>query len=619
MTQSRKDTDKAEKPETGGKSKKRVQAGETAQKKGGKSRRKSSARSGEKASTSSHSQNESPAPDEGYRVLARKYRPTSFAALIGQDAMVRTLENAFASGRIAQAYMLTGVRGVGKTTTARILARALNYETDTVNEPTLHMPEMGRHCAAILESRHVDVLEMDAASHTGIDDIREIIESARYLPVSARYKVYIIDEVHMLSKQAFNGLLKTLEEPPPHVKFIFATTEVHKVPVTILSRCQRFDLKRVSAERLMSHFAQIAEKEGVTISEAALALIARAAEGSVRDGLSLLDQAIAHGGGQVSAEDVQNMLGLSDRSRIFALLESLLGGKAAEALDRFQALYEDGADPQRVLTELAALVHGISRTKATGEPGDTALGEAERARMKDMAEKLSIPVLARSWQMLLKGLTETAQAPDPKAAAEMILIRLAYVADLPPPAEIARLLTETAANPSSLSTAPTTGTPPGQAPQAPPPGGQAVGNGGTAMVAPEAHATPSAAAPLPKDFPELVALVGEKRELLLKLALESQVRLVRYEPGRIELHLLADAPAGLANDLARKLKQWTGRTWMVTLSQEEGAPPLAEQAEKARAQEIATLRKHPLVKAVFDLFPDAEITEIRESGDQDPD
>ena len=367
-----------------------------------------------------------------YRVLARKYRPRDFSGLIGQEPMVRTLTNAFSTGRIAQAWMLTGVRGVGKTTTARILARALNYKTETVDAPSVDLSAPGLHCEAIMEGRHVDVVEMDAASHTGIDDIRDIIEQVRYAPVSARYKVYIIDEVHMLSNQAFNGLLKTLEEPPPHVKFIFATTEIRKVPITILSRCQRFDLRRIDAALIKRHLAHIGELEGVEAEDEALAMIARAAEGSMRDAQSIFDQAIAHSSGSVTAETVRDMLGLVDRARVIDLFELVMRGDVAAALAGFRAQYDAGADPATVLTELAEFNHLVTRMRFLPSAADDAsLSQDERARGLDFAQKLSVRVLSRTWQMLLKGISEVQNATRPVNAAEMVLIRLAHAANLP--------------------------------------------------------------------------------------------------------------------------------------------------------------------------------------------
>ena len=386
-----------------------------------------------------------PAPAQqaasAYRVLARKYRPRAFPDLIGQEAMVRTLSNAFETGRIPQAWMLTGVRGVGKTTTARILARALNYERPGVTGPTVHMPELGVHCEAIMESRHVDVMEMDAASHTGIDDVRQIIDGIRYAPVSARYKVYIIDEVHMLSEKAFNAFLKTLEEPPPHAKFIFATTEIRKVPVTILSRCQRFDLRRVEAGTLVAHLTRICAAEQVQAEPEALAMIARAAEGSVRDSLSLLDQAIAHGAGRVGVEEVRAMLGLADRGRIVDLFEHIMRGDLPAALGELKSQYDAGADPAVVLTDLASFTHFVTRLKLVpAAADDAAITDVERTRGAEFAARLSIRVLSRTWQMLVKGIAEVQAAPRPIAAAEMVLVRLAYAADLPTPDEALRLL-----------------------------------------------------------------------------------------------------------------------------------------------------------------------------------
>src|SRR5712672_3232364 len=378
-----------------------------------------------------------------YRVLARKYRPSSFEDLIGQDAVVRTVSNAFETGRIPQAWILTGVRGVGKTTTARILARALNYELPdgSVKGPTIHMPVPGVHCQAIMESRHMDVLEMDAASHTGVDDVRQINDSVRYAPASARYKVYIIDEVHMLSTAAFNAFLKTLEEPPEHAKFVFATTEIRKVPVTVLSRCQRFDLRRVDADVLMGHLANIAGKENVEVESEALGIIARAAEGSVRDSLSLFDQAIAHAAGTVRADMVRQMLGLADRTRVIDLFDSLVRGDIASAFKEFREQYDTGADPIVVLSDLAEFVNFVTRVKIVPATADNvAFGETERLRARDFAAKLSMRVLSRMWQMLLKGITEAQAATRPAAAAEMVLVRIAYVADMPTPDEAIRML-----------------------------------------------------------------------------------------------------------------------------------------------------------------------------------
>src|SRR5690242_15796685 len=400
---------------------------------------------------------------KSYRVLARKYRPASFEDLIGQDALVRTVSNAFETGRIPQAWILTGVRGVGKTTTARILARALNYDLPggSVEGPTIHMPQLGVHCQAIMESRHMDVLEMDAASHTGVDDVRQINDSVRYAPASARYKVYIIDEVHMLSTAAFNAFLKTLEEPPEHAKFVFATTEIRKVPVTVLSRCQRFDLRRVEADVLMGHLSNIAKKEGVEVEAEALGIIARAAEGSVRDSLSLFDQAIAHAAGIVRAEEVRQMLGLADRTRVIDLFEHLARGDIAAAFREFRDQYDTGADPIVVLSDLAEFVNFVTRVKIVPALADNvAFGETERVRAREFAMKLSMRVLSRMWQMLLKGITEVQAATRPAAAAEMVLVRIAYVADMPTPDEAIRMIEQGGgASPVVSTSAPPRGAP----------------------------------------------------------------------------------------------------------------------------------------------------------------
>jgi DNA polymerase-3 subunit gamma/tau len=544
-------------------------------------------------------------PAPGHAALARKYRPKLFSELIGQDAMVQTLRNAFASGRIAQAYMLTGVRGVGKTTTARLIARALNYVPPSGDgAPTLDMGEEGEHCRAILESRHLDVVEMDAASHTGIDDVRDLIDSAHYKPNTARYKVYIIDEVHMLSKQAFNGLLKTLEEPPEHVKFIFATTEVRKVPVTVLSRCQRFDLKRIEVEPLAAHLAWVAAQEGAEADPAALMLIARAAEGSVRDALSILDRAIAFGSGKVEGGEVRGLLGLADRGRIFDLLETVLAGDAGAALEKLAALIGDGAEPAQVITDLADAVHAVTLAKAA-DASDPAASEAERASAADLAGCLSMPVLARAWQMLLKGHDEVRSSPRPQAAADMVLVRLAYAVDLPTPGDLARLRDgEVPGGERKSDTAPAK-----KAPRQP---AHASAEAASPREAPAADQEPSLADP--KSFEDVVALAGEKRDLKLKHALSEQVRLVRFRPGHLELNPLAQAPKELGQELMRKLKAWTGRVWIVALSGEEGAAPLGVQRREREAKEIEAIRNHPQVKQVLDQFPGARIAAVRPAG-----
>ena len=549
-----------------------------------------------------------------YRVLARKYRPASFAGLIGQEAMVRTLSNAIAGGRIAHAFILTGVRGIGKTTTARIIARALNCTgPDGQGGPTIEPCGVCDNCRRIAEDRHVDVLEMDAASRTGIGDIREIIDSVRYAPASARYKIYIIDEVHMLSTAAFNGLLKTLEEPPAHVKFIFATTEIRKVPVTVLSRCQRFDLRRVDAETLIAHLAMIADKEAVKVAPEALALIARAAEGSVRDALSLLDQAIAHGGGEVAAGPVREMLGLADRARVFDLYDQVMRGEVAAALASLREQYDAGVDPLLVLQDMLELTHWLTRIKITPEAADdVTVAEAERKRGREMALKLSMPVLNRAWQILLKGLGEARQAPQVLAAADMVLVRLAYVAELPAPADLVRQLQGQATvatappSPSGPAMGGTRGSASGAAAaqSRPQPEPQAAGR-----PEPVALAQPAAVA-LP-DFAAVVALAGERRDPLLKGWLINFVHLVHFEPGRIEFRPAEGAPAELAARLSERLKDWTQQRWVVSISREAGAPTLKQGSDSDKATKRAEVEAHPLVQAVLHSFPGAAIRSVR--------
>jgi len=540
-----------------------------------------------------------------HAALARKYRPTVFAELIGQEAIVQTLRNAFATGRIAQAYMLTGVRGVGKTTTARLIARALNYETSSSSGPTLDMKEEGVHCRAILESRHLDVVEMDAASHTGIENIRDLIDSAHYKPNTARYKVYIIDEVHMLSKPAFAGLLKTLEEPPEHVKFIFATTEVRKVPVTVLSRCQRFDLKRIEADELSRHLASIVGKEGAEADAAALTLIARSAEGSVRDALSILDRAIAFGSGKVEIGSLRGLLGLADRDRIFDLLETIFAGNAGKALTGLDALNRDGAEPAQVIADLADAVHAITRVKAAGETApDAPESEAERTRAAELAAKLSMPVLARAWQMLLKGYDEVRAAPRPLAAADMVLVRIAYAADFPTPSDLMRR----GRDDSRTSSESQERSRPAPAPRERDP----VATAPTMPDMPEfAPIETNSELHNPQNFEDLVALAEAKRDLKLKHALMEQLRLVRFRPGHLEINPLPAAPRELGQELMRKLKAWTGRVWIVAVSAEEGAEPLGAQRRAREASEIERIREHPQVKQVLQHFPDARIAAVR--------
>jgi len=570
-----------------------------------------------------------PGAAKPYRVLARKYRPSSFEDLIGQDAVVRTVSNAFETGRIPQAWILTGVRGVGKTTTARILARALNYEMPdgSVKGPTIHMPTLGVHCQAIMESRHMDVLEMDAASHTGVDDVRQINDSVRYAPASARYKVYIIDEVHMLSTPAFNAFLKTLEEPPEHAKFVFATTEIRKVPVTVLSRCQRFDMRRVEADVLMRHLSNIAAKESVEIEPEALGIIARAAEGSVRDSLSLLDQAIAHAAGHVRAEEVRQMLGLADRTRVIDLFESLVRGDIASAFKEFREQYDVGADPIVVLSDLTEFTHFVTRVKVVPATADNvAFSETERVRARDFATKLSMRVLSRMFQMLLKGITEAQGATRPASAAEMVLVRIAYAADLPTPDEAIRMIEQNGdASPVVTSSPASRGAPaptasaiasvPARATAAPRMAPEASARPQTVAPAPEAHAAPVRKL---SSFPELVALAGEKRDLMTKSALETDVRLVRFEDGRLEVALEPKAQRTLVNDLSRKLEQWTGRRWAVIVSNEAGQATLREQNLVAKNERERAAESDPRVKEVLARFPGARLIEVRRLASEPP-
>ncbi|PRD40036.1 UNVERIFIED_CONTAM: dnaX [Trichonephila clavipes] len=553
---------------------------------------------------------------QGYQVLARKYRPATFADLIGQEAMVRTLKNAFAADRIAHAFVMTGVRGVGKTTTARIIAKGLNcIGPDGQGGPTIEPCGICDQCRAIAEGRHVDVMEMDAASRTGVGDIREIIESVHYRAASARYKIYIIDEVHMLSNSAFNALLKTLEEPPPHVKFIFATTEIRKVPVTVLSRCQRFDLKRIEPEVMMAHLAKVAEKENARLAPDALALITRAAEGSVRDAMSLMDQAIAHGAGETTADQVRAMLGLADRGRTLDLFDMVMRGDAPAALAELSAQYSDGADPMAVLRDLAEITHWISVIKITPEAADDpTVPPDERARGLDMSQRLPMRVLSRMWQMLLKAIEEVGLAPNAMMAAEMAVIRLTHVADLPDPEALIRRLQS--------------GPPP-----APGPGGGAPagGGGGGGMV----HAAPRMMAPargpamgptmqggaalaVAEDrlkvyatFDHVLDLIRDKRDMTLLLSVERHVRLAKYTPGRIEFEPTPDAPSDLAATLSQRLQGWTGARWGVSVVSTGGAATLAETRDADRRAAEAEALENPLVQAVMASFPGAKITDIR--------
>ena len=550
------------------------------------------------------------AESAAYTVIARKYRPRTFDDLYGQEAMVRTLRNAFATGRIAHAFMLTGVRGVGKTTTARLLARALNYQTDAVDAPNLDFKDEGRHCRAIIEGRHMDVLELDAASRTGVADMRELLDGVRYAPVEARYKVYIIDEVHMLSTGAFNALLKTLEEPPPHAKFIFATTEIRKVPVTILSRTQRFDLRRVEPEVLVRNLEMICENEGARVEAEGLMLIARAAEGSVRDAQSMLDQAIvqAEPGQTIEAAAIRDMLGLADRAQTITLFEQLMRGEAGAAIETFRALYGFGANPDQVMLDLMEHCHGATVAKAVG-PQALVLPKEQAARLAAVGAAISAGSLSRLWQMMLKAYEEVRRAPDAAAAADMALVRLAYAADLPGPEEALKRLQ----GGEPLGAAPSGGG--GGAGGGG--GGAAASGGGATAVArslaqpqPQSSGEPVASAAL-KSFEDVLALIDRKRDITLKLDVERYVRPISFRPGAIEYEPAPGAPANLAQRLVARLKEWTGERWLIAAQGGGGAESLWERQKREQREERARIEQDPFILAVMQAFPGAEIVGIR--------
>ena len=555
----------------------------------------------------------------GYQVLARKYRPSSFADLIGQDAMVRTLRNAFEADRIAHAFVMTGVRGVGKTTTARIIAKGLNcIGPDGTGNPTIEPCGVCEHCRSIAEGRHVDVLEMDAASRTGVNDIREIIDSVHYRAASARYKIYIIDEVHMLSTSAFNALLKTLEEPPEHVKFIFATTEIRKIPVTVLSRCQRFDLRRIEPETMQEFLAGVAEKENASVSEEALGLITRASEGSVRDALSLLDQAIAHGAGETGADQVRAMLGLADRGRVMALFDHIMRGDAASALGELSAQYSDGAEPLAILRDLAEITHWISVVKISAEAAeDPTISPDERDRGKTAADVLPMRALTRMWQMLLKALDEVALAPNAMMAAEMAVIRLTHVAELPSPEDLVRKLMQPGAAAQN-----------GSGGTALPGGKPASSPSATALSTPVSSGSsggPSAAlAQSPEalvrydTFESVLRFIRSNRDQKLLFEVERYVKLARYKPGVIEFEPTHDAPRDLAQRLSARLSGWTGARWGVSVVSEGGGETIAETQQAQRKAEEVEVLAHPLVKSALALFPGAEITKIEKPDEVEP-
>lgn len=562
-------------------------------------------------------------PTSPYRVLARKYRPQDFGDLIGQEPMVTTLTNAFRTGRIAQAYMLTGVRGVGKTTTARILARALNYKSGDIDRPSIDMVQEGEHCRAIMEGRHIDVIEMDAASHTGIDDIRDIIESSQYAPAIARYKVYIIDEVHMLSRNAFNGLLKTLEEPPAHLKFIFATTEIRKVPVTVLSRCQRFDLRRIDSGLLAEHLQKISTAETVEAEEDALALIARAAEGSVRDALSILDQAIAHGSDRVEASNVRAMLGLADRARVIDLFEHVMKGDVKAALDELKDQYDIGADPSVVLTDLADFLHYVTRLKYVPDAASShSLSQVERERGGDFAKRLSVRILGRAWQILVKGIAEVQASERPLAAADMVLVRLTHAADLPAPDELIRDMqsgdgaSRSSSAPaqqvrSSASSEPSPPANGGAARMMSPASGEAGAQAASKIVAEPVVETETPPQIRLDSFEQLILLSEDKRDIKLRTLLRKNVRLVSFSDGRIEFNLIGNPPPDFVSELGARLQVWTGRRWTIAVSREGGAPTLEESEAAEVESRTEAARSDPAVEAILSQFPGARIVDVR--------
>jgi DNA polymerase-3 subunit gamma/tau len=547
-----------------------------------------------------------------YRVLARKYRPGHFDDLVGQDVLVRTLKNAIESNRVAHAFLLTGIRGVGKTTTARIIAKALNYTGPDGNAgPTTGPTDDCRICRAIAEDRHPDILEMDAASHTGVNDIRDILDGVRYVPASARYKVYIIDEVHMLSASAFNALLKTLEEPPEHVKFIFATTEIRKVPVTVLSRCQRFDLRRVDMETLRGHYSSICEKENVGIESEALDMIVRAADGSVRDGLSLLDQAIALNSGKIEAELVRSMLGLADRSRILDMLDMILSGNTAGALEVMEDLYRSGADPVILIQDLLDFVHLLSRIRAVPDLTGSRMNMDEDGfrRASELAGRYSMPVLGRAWQILVKGLSEMNMAPNLQAAAEMLIIRLGYAADLPDPSDLIKKLQNSEQTGQTSAPLPSSGA-----------GSYTSGAGGgtSASLAYEREAqTVAQTLSAPQTIEEVVSVLRQGGEHILAEQVYCYVRPVKITRGRLNISLTEDAPSDLSRKLGPALTKICGERWMVAVSSGAGSPALEELEKTAQEDKLRKAAGYPLVKEIMTLFPGAEIVRIHEKDKEE--
>ena len=548
-----------------------------------------------------------------YQVLARKYRPETFSDLIGQEAMVRTLKNAFDADRIAQAFMMTGIRGVGKTTTARIIAKGMNcVGLEGKTGPTTSPCGQCEHCVAISEGRHVDVLEMDAASRTGVDDIREIIDSVHYRAASARFKIYIIDEVHMLSNNAFNALLKTLEEPPAHVKFIFATTEIRKVPVTVLSRCQRFDLRRIEPEEMIKMLQNLAKLENANISNEALALITRASEGSARDAQSLLDQAISHGAGETNVDQVRSMLGLADRGRVMDLFEFIMRGQAEEALNELGSQYSDGADPIGIIRDLAEITHWVSVIKITPDAADDpTVSPDEKARGQSFSQSLSMRVLTRTWQLLLKALDEISSAPNSMMAAEMAIIRITHVSDLPSPGELVKKLTNSQPDNTVVkkesSEGATTNTTSSNYIQSQSKETNSTSIDGNTALALDAE---TLALQYPT-FESVLEIIRKFRDMKLLIDVENSIRLSSYMPGRIEFTPTEDAPKDLAQRLGQLLQSWTGFRWAVTVVSHCSAKTIQEHRNAEEAQLELDAKLHPFVKTVFEKFPKASITEIK--------
>ena len=545
-----------------------------------------------------------PISEKSYKVLARKYRPQNFDDLMGQDVMVQTLKNAFKIDRIAHAYMLTGVRGIGKTTTARLLARALNYKTDLIDKPNIEMSETGYHCLEIMESRHIDVIEMDAASRTGIADIREIIDSINYSPSSARFKIYIIDEIHMLSKAAFNGLLKTLEEPPSHVKFIFATTEVQKVPLTILSRCQRFDLRRFDNDLVRSLLLKVCSKENVKIDDSVIGLISRASGGSARDSLSLLDQAIAlsENDEALSEDLIRKMLGLSDQGRIIDLFEYISSGDVEAALGEIRDQVDIGVDPSNLIEALGDLVHEMTRHKVTQENEDNlSLGPENIVRLKSIIEDESVKSLSRYWQMILKAANEIKNFSKPLSALEMAVIRMCYISDLPTPDEIIKKIESKDISPAEKKTLKSNSKP----------SVSMISGSSEKKELDQSLIEEVLTKIIPKDFHEIIQLARIHKDVKMQYELENNVSLVSFEKEKIEINILKGSES-IASDLSKKLFEWTEKKWIVLVSSSQGEKTINQEREESDLLIRSNIEKHPIYKATVEEFKNTSIKLIEE-------